>query len=514
MSHRLDFPRGFRWGAATAAAQIEGAGHQDGKGDSIWDVLCRRPGAIVDGSDIEVACDHYHRMPEDVALMKDLGIGTYRFSVSWARVMPDGRTVNPAGLDFYARLVDRLEAAGVTPWLTLYHWDLPEALQQRGGWVNRDTAAWFSDYAGVVYDRLGARVPTWTTLNEPWCSSLLSYAAGEHAPGHTDPVEAVAAVHHLLLGHGLALRTLRSRAEAAGESPEVGITLNFSVVHPADPDSPADADAARRIDGLATRLFADPIFRGSYPADVVEDMRSGAGADIEQFVAPGDLELIGAPIDVLGVNFYNGQMVTGADAPAPGAGVTPAAVGTPAPVAGTPSSIGGRGGARLRPPVTHDRYGFPHGSPNVGSEWVRSVPRDLPRTHMGWEVDADDLRALLVRLHHDYTGPAGIPLVITENGAAYEDVPDGHGCVDDSDPVNGRVAYLRDHLAAVHRAIQQGADVRGYLVWSLLDNFEWALGYTKRFGIVRVDFRTQERTPKASALWYREVMADNAVGVD
>jgi len=281
MSHRLDFPRGFRWGAATAAAQIEGAGHQDGKGDSIWDVLCRRPGAIVDGSDIEVACDHYHRMPEDVALMKDLGIGTYRFSVSWARVMPDGRTVNPAGLDFYARLVDRLEAAGVTPWLTLYHWDLPEALQQRGGWVNRDTAAWFSDYAGVVYDRLGARVPTWTTLNEPWCSSLLSYAAGEHAPGHTDPVEAVAAVHHLLLGHGLALRTLRSRAEAAGESPEVGITLNFSVVHPADPDSPADADAARRIDGLATRLFADPIFRGSYPADVVEDMRSGAGAGDE-----------------------------------------------------------------------------------------------------------------------------------------------------------------------------------------------------------------------------------------
>ncbi len=508
MSHRLDFPQGFRWGAATSAAQIEGAGHEDGKGDSIWDVLCRRPGAIIDGSDIEVACDHYHRMPQDVALMKDLGIGTYRFSVSWARVMPDGYAVNPQGLDFYARLVDQLEAAGIAPWLTLYHWDLPEALQQRGGWVNRDTAARFADYAGVVYDRLGGRVRTWTTLNEPWCSSLLAYAAGEHAPGHTDPVEAVAAVHHLLLGHGLALRTVRSRAEAAGESPEVGITLNFSTIHPADPESPADVEAARRIDGLTTRLFADPIFRGSYPDDVIKDMRNGAGADIEQFVAPGDLELISAPIDVLGVNFYNGQMVTGVDAPAPVNAAVPVAA------AGAPWSCGDQGRPRPRPPVTHDRYGFPHGSPHVGSEWVRSVARDLPRTDMGWEVNADDLYALLVRLHRDYTGPARIPLVITENGAAYDDVADEQGWVDDSDPANGRLAYLREHLAAVHRAIQQDADVRGYLVWSLLDNFEWALGYTKRFGIVRVDFQTQERTPKASALWYRDVIASNAVTMD
>ncbi len=519
MTRTFDFPQGFRWGVATAAAQIEGAGHEDGKGDSIWDVLCRRPGAIVDGSDIEVACDHYHRVPQDVALMGDLGVGTYRFSTSWARVMPDGRTLNPAGLDFYERLVDELLEAGIAPWLTLYHWDLPEALQQRGGWVNRDTASLFADYAGIVFDRLGARVPTWTTLNEPWCSSLLAYAGAEHAPGLTDPVEAVAAAHHLLLGHGLALQRLRSKAAAAGLDPEIGLTLNFSVVHPQDPEDAGDVEAARRLDGLAVRLFADPIFRGSYPADVVDDMRAGAGADIEQFMRPGDLELISAPIDVLGVNFYNGQMVSGADAPAgirgaagPGA-PDGHAIGGPSP-AGSPSSAipaaGGRdeGGARLRPPVTHDRYGFPHGSPNVGSEWVRGVPRGLPQTAMGWEVGPDDLRELLVRLHRDYTGPAGIPLVVTENGAAYDDVPDGSGFVDDS---GDRLAYIRDHLVAVHQAIEQGADVAGYLVWSLLDNFEWALGYTKRFGIVRVDFETQERTPKASALWYRDVMAANAV---
>ncbi|MCI1787797.1 MAG: GH1 family beta-glucosidase [Actinomyces sp.] len=488
MSHRLDFPRGFRWGAATAAAQIEGAGREDGKGDSIWDALCRRPGAIADGSDIEVACDHYHRMPEDVALMRELGIGTYRFSVSWARVMPDGRTVNPAGLDFYSRLIDRLSEAGIRPWLTLYHWDLPERLQQAGGWVNRDTASLFADYAGAVYDRLGGRVPTWTTLNEPWCSSMLSYAAGEHAPGHADPVEAVAAVHHLLLAHGQAVEVLRERAARAGESPEIGLTLNFTVAHPADPSSEADRDAARRIDGLRNRLFTDPVFRGEYPEDVLQDMRSGAGADLARFVRPGDLELIGAPIDVLGVNFYNGEMVAGAAE----------ASSSPAP----------------DPLVRHDRFGFPHRSANIGSEWVRSVPRGLPRTDMGWEVEPDDLRRLLVRLHRDYTGPAGIPLVVTENGAAYADRPDAAGFVDDAAPDDSRTAYIRDHLAAVHRAIQEGADVDGYLVWSLLDNFEWALGYTKRFGIVHVDYETQERTPKASALWYRDVIAANAVTME
>lgn len=474
----LTFPEGFRWGAATAAAQIEGAGHEGGKGDSIWDTFCREPGTIIDGSDIEVACDHYHRVPQDVALMQDLALGTYRFSVSWARVMPDGHTLNAEGLDFYESLVDQLLAAGIRPWLTLYHWDLPQPLQDRGGWTERATAQAFAEYARTVYRRLGAKVDTWTTLNEPWCSSLLSYACGEHAPGHTSPEEAVAAVHHLLLAHGLAVRAIREEAEARSEQPRVGITLNFSTVHACDPSDEGDLDAARRIDGLANRLFLDPIFRGEYPADVVEDMR--AEADILASVESGDLEVISSPIDVLGVNFYNGQQVA-------------------APVPGEEAAVEWRNGA-----------GLLRRSPNVGSEGVRMVPRDLPHTAMGWEVDADDLRLLLVRLHREYTGPVGIPLVITENGAAYEDHPDAQGFVDDS---ADRLAYVRDHLAAVHRAIEEGADVTGYLVWSLMDNFEWALGYTRRFGIVRVDFATQQRTPKASALWFREVSRTNSIEV-
>lgn len=475
----LTFPEGFRWGAATAAAQIEGAGHEGGKDDSIWDTFCREPGTIIDGSDIEVACDHYHRMPQDVALMQGLGLGTYRFSVSWARVMPDGHTLNPEGLDFYERLVDELLAAGIRPWLTLYHWDLPQPLQDRGGWTERATSEAFAEYARVVYRRLGAKVDTWTTLNEPWCSSLLSYACGEHAPGHTSPEEGVAAVHHLLLAHGLAVRAIREEAEARGEQPRVGITLNFSTVHACDPTDEGDLDAARRIDGLANRLFLDPIFRGEYPTDVVEDMR--AEADILASVEPGDLELISAPIDVLGVNFYCGQQVA---APDPG---------------------------DEAPLVWRNEAGLLRRSPNVGSERVRTVPRELPHTAMGWEVEADDLRLLLVRLHREYTGPVGVPLVITENGAAYEDHPDAEGFVDDS---ADRLVYVRDHLAAVHAAIQEGADVTGYLVWSLMDNFEWAWGYTRRFGIVRVDFQTLERTPKASALWFRDVALANAVEVD
>lgn len=483
----LTFPEGFQWGAATAAAQIEGAGHEGGKGDSIWDVLCREPGAIVDSSDIEVACDHYHRMDADVALMKDLGIGTYRFSVSWARVMPDGYTPNPQGIAFYERLVDALVGAGIRPWLTLYHWDLPRPLQEAGGWTSRETASAFVDYARYVYAHLGSRVDTWTTLNEPWCSSFLSYAAGEHAPAHTDPAEAVAAVHHLLLAHGWAVSAIREAARERGEDPRVGITLNFSTVHPADPRDAGDLDAARRIDGLANRVFLDPIFRGSYPADVVEDMRgAGLGCDIGAHVRPGDMAAIAAPIDVLGVNFYNGCVVAAPD----------------------PDD--------RSPLVTTGAGGRPRRSPNVGSERVRYVPRDVAHTAMGWEVEPEDLRLLLTRLHRDYTSTAGpdgtgIPLVITENGAAYDDHPDASGFVDDS---GDRAAYIRDHLAAVHRAIGDGARVAGYLVWSLMDNFEWAWGYTRRFGVVRVDFDTLERTPKASALWFGGVARTNSIEVD
>lgn len=307
----LTFPEGFRWGVATAAAQIEGAAHEGGKADSIWDVFAREPGAILNSSNLDVTCDHYHRLGEDIALMKDLGVGTFRFSVSWARVMPDGRTVNEEGLDFYERLVDALRAAHVDPWLTLYHWDLPAALGEKGGWTKRETAFLFADYARAVYERLGSKAGVWTTLNEPWCSSLLSYAGGEHAPGHTDPGEAVAAAHHLLLAHGLGVKAIREAAAArGGEKPTLGITLNFTVAHPADPNEPGDIDAARRIDGTSNRLFLGPILRGAYPDDVVADMAATEDGDercdIRTWIRQGDLEIISTPIDVLGVNFYNG----------------------------------------------------------------------------------------------------------------------------------------------------------------------------------------------------------------
>lgn len=470
----MTFPPSFSWGTATAAYQIEGARHEGGRRDSIWDTFAHTPGAVVNGDTGDVTCDHYHRMPSDVALMASLGIDTYRFSVSWARVCPDGRTPNPEGLDFYARLVEELVGRGIRPWLTLYHWDLPQALQDRGGWTNRDTASAFADYAGAVLDRLGDRVPVWTTLNEPWCSSFLSYAAGEHAPGHTSPTEAVDAAHHLLLGHGLAVQRIRA------DRPDVtvGITTNHTVADPADPSNPADVDAARRIDGAFNRVFLDPLFRGEYPADVLEDM---AEAGLGRAARDGDFAVISSPIDVLGVNYYNGAAVAGA-----------------VPGDESPLVFAGPGG-------------LPRRSPYVGSERVRFVPRGLPVTAMGWEVQPEGLTRLLVRLHEEYTGPAGVTLHVTENGAAYDDVPDAAGFVDDT---HTRLAYVRDHLAAVHAAIEAGAAVDGYMVWSMLDNFEWAWGLAKRFGIVRVDFDTLQRTPKASALWYAEVARSGSVTLD
>lgn len=472
MTGRLEFPPGFMWGTATAAFQIEGAAREDGRRDSIWDAFCRIPGAIADGSDGSVACDHYHRMPADVALLASLGLGTYRFSTSWARVRPDDGPTNPAGLDFYSRLVDELLGRGIRPWLTLYHWDLPQALQEKGGWTNRDTAHRFADYAEAVFAALGDRVPVWTTLNEPWCSSFLAHAGGEHAPGHTSPSEAVDAAHHLLLGHGLATQRLR---EAADGDVVLGITTNHMVLDPADPQNPADVDAARRADGAYNRVFLDPLFRGAYPADVLEDMRE---AGLGRVAREGDMEIIATPIDVLGVNYYTGSVVAAAD-----------------PDDRSPLQWRTPGGLLRR-------------SPRVGSERVRDLPTALPATAMGWAIQPEGLQRILTRLHAEYTGPAGIPLVVTENGAAFDDVPDAAGYVDDSAT---RLAYIRDHLAAVHRAIAAGADVRGYLAWSLLDNFEWAFGYEKRFGIVRVDYDTQARIPKASARWLGEAARANAV---
>jgi beta-glucosidase len=448
----LKFPSDFLWGSATAAYQIEGAAHTDGRTPSIWDTFARRPGAVDGGDTGDVACDHYHRYREDVALMAGLGLGSYRFSVAWPRVQPRGRgPANQRGLDFYRRLVDELLARGIVPWITLYHWDLPQELEDAGGWPARDTAGRFAEYASLVHDALGDRVRYWTTLNEPWVSAFLGYANGVHAPGRRDPAAAIHATHHLMLGHGLATAALRA---AAGADAQIGITLNLYPVSPATAAA-GDVDAARRIDGLANRLFLDPLLRGTYPADVRADL-----APVSDFghVRAGDPTIISAPIDMLGVNFYNGQVVAAPDEDA-----------RPDPV-------------------------WP------GSERVRFVGRGAPVTAMGWEVHPPDLTQTLCRLATDYPG---VPLYVTENGAAYFDEVGSDGEVHDPD----RIAYLDAHLRACHEAIALGAPLKGYFAWSLLDNFEWAYGYSRRFGLVYVDYPTQRRILKSSARWYAETIA-------
>ena len=444
---RADFPDDFVWGVATSSYQIEGATKEDGRGESIWDTFAGTPGRVVDGDNGEVAVEHFHRYEDDVALMADLGVEAYRFSVAWPRVQPPGSgPVNPAGLDFYDRLVDALLARGITPWATLYHWDLPQPLEDAGGWPARDTAYRFAEYAGMVADRLGDRVKHFITLNEPWCSAFLGYASGRHAPGRSDGAAALAASHHLLLGHGLAVAELRSRVPDA----QVGITLNLYPVDPAH-DGPGTQDAVRRIDGLSNRWFLDPVLRGAYPKDVMEDV---AHVSDLSFVEPGDLERISTPLDFLGVNYYTRHVV------APGA--------------------------------------FP------GSSAVEFRDRGLPTTATGWEVDPDGLHDILTRVTRDY---GDIPIVLTENGAAFDDVLED-GQVHDLE----RLDFLRTHLLASRRAIRAGVPLRGYFAWSLLDNFEWAEGYAKRFGIVHVDFRTQVRTIKDSGRWYAAFLAGGEPG--
>lgn len=458
---RATWPDGFIWGSATAAAQIEGAAHEDGKEDSIWDAFARVPGAIANGENLDVAVDHYHRMPADVRLMKELGLDSYRFSTSWARVRPGDRAVNPAGLDFYSRLVDELLEAGILPWLTLYHWDLPQALEEKGGWANRDTAYRFVEYATDVYAALGDRVSHWTTFNEPFCSSLIGYASGVHAPGRMEPRAAIAAVHHQHLAHGLAVNALR---ELGAE--KLGITLNLSNAIPLDANDPVDLEAARRFDSLQNRIFIEPILRGAYPEDTLHDLEPfGLG----EVIKPGDLEIISAPIDFLGVNHYHDDVISGHPDDS--------------------GSDGHSGGAT--------REGA---SPWVGSEYITFPSRGLPRTAMNWEVNPGGLRTLLVRLTAEYDNLP--PLYITENGAAYDDVISEDGHVHDAE----RTQYVMDHIAAVKEAIDAGADVRGYFVWSLLDNFEWSWGYGKRFGIVRVDYDTLVRTVKDSGLAYSKLI--------
>jgi beta-galactosidase len=465
---RRAFPHDFLFGAATAAYQIEGSAHEDGRTDSIWDTFSRVPGAVVNADNGDVACDHYHRYAGDVELMKELGLETYRFSTSWARIRPDGGPVNPAGLDFYSRLVDELLGAGIKPWLTLYHWDLPQALEETGGWANRDTAEKFRDYALSVHDVLGDRVGVWTTLNEPWCSAFVGYTAGVHAPGRQSKTDGLAAGHHLLLGHGLAVEALRERDPAL----ELGITLNLTVAKPVDPARPGDVDAARRIDGQLNRFFLDPLFRGSYPADVLEDVEHLGFAP---FVRDGDLSQIHQPLDSFGVNYYNGSLVSDRPTEAP--------------------------------QLAHDPTNRVTGSPFPAADGVFNHPQGLPVTAMDWVVQPDGLRELLVRIQAEYTGPAGTGLYVTENGAAYDDVVAADGSVHDVD----RTRFLQLHLGAVLDAIDEGVDVKGYFYWSLLDNYEWAWGYQKRFGIVRVDYDTQARTIKDSGHEYAAIIASRSL---
>jgi beta-glucosidase len=453
---RRDFPADFVWGTATAAYQIEGAIAEDGRLPSIWDTFSHTPGAVLGGDTGDVACDHYHRADADVALMAELGLAAYRFSISWPRVVPTGSgAVNQAGLDFYSRLVDRLLEAGIAPAVTLYHWDLPQPLQDAGGWTNRETAHRFAEYAGVVGRALGDRVGTFITLNEPWCSAFLGHSSGEHAPGHHDNAEALTAAHHLNLAHGLGASALRTVLPSTGK---VMLTVNPSVARPAS-DSAADRDAARHVDAVANRIFLDPVFRSRYPQDLLDDLRHLTDWS---FIRDGDARLIGVPIDALGVNYYTPALVAAGPATGPGAAAFP------------------------------------------GTDLAHYVPQHGPYTAMGWRIEPQAMTELLLRLHRDYPD---VPLVITENGAAYDDVVAPDGQVHDAD----RTEYLRTHLGAVHDAIKAGVDVRGYYLWSLMDNFEWAWGFSKRFGIVHVDFATQQRTIKDSGHWYRSVIAANAL---
>jgi len=432
MSDQLHFPPSFFWGVATSAFQIEGAASADGKGPSIWDTFSHTPGKVIDGSNGDIACDHYHRYPEDVSLMASLHVDAYRFSMAWARVQPAGKGAwNEAGFAFYEKLLDELDSKNIAAHVTLYHWDLPQALQDEGGWLNRDTAYHFAAYAAEVARRFGHRLKTIATHNEPWCTANLGYGNGQFAPGVTDLKQSIQVSHHLLLSHGLAMKAMR----AVGSTAQLGIVLNQWTSDPAT-DSQADRDAAEFEYSRSVEWFMDPIFKGHYP----ELALRVHGADAPD-VKDGDFDIIRQPIDFLGVNYYFRHFASTETPP-------------------------------------------------------RKPEAALGTTDMGWEIYPQGLTELLVKLHGAYELP---PIYITENGMANPD-----RVVDGAVPDRERIDFVQRHLAALLEAMDQGVDVRGYFLWSLLDNFEWNSGYAKRFGIVHVDYETQQRTPKASALWYRE----------
>ena len=446
---KTSFPPEFRFGVATSAYQIEGAVHEDGRGESIWDRFCQTPGRILDGDNGDVACDHYHRWERDLDLIAELGLDTYRFSIAWPRIVPDGRGgINQSGLDFYRRLVEGALERGIKPLATLYHWDLPQALEDTGGWTNRETAVAFAEYAEVVVAALGDVVTDWITQNEPWVSAVEGYAQGKKAPGVTDWPSAICASHHLLLSHGLAIDAFRAVGPADGR---IGITLNLAPMIPAS-DTEIDVAAAVRADGYHNRWYLDPVLRGRYPADMLEHYAAHS-VDLA-FIDDGDEAIIGRPTDFLGVNYY---------------------------------SVG-----RI-----HDASDASEGDASfLGFEFL---PAREPVTAMGWEIAPSAFTDLLIRLDRDY-GP--LPMMITENGGAF-----GEEASDWSVQDPARVAFLAAHFDAAQKAIAKGVDLEAYFVWSLLDNFEWESGYRPRFGIVRVDYETQERTLKDSALWYRDLVA-------
>ncbi len=446
----LSFPKGFVWGASTASYQIEGAWEEDGKGESIWDRFSHTPGNIVDGSSGDVACDHYHRYPEDIRLMKELGLKAYRLSVSWPRVLPAGKgRINPKGLDFYERLVDALLAAGIEPFLTLYHWDLPQKLQEAGGWANRETVGHFEAYAEAVSGRLADRVHNWMTHNEPWVAAFVGHLYGEHAPGIKDLKTALQAAHHILLSHGRAVPLLRAGGD---RRTRVGIVHNLEWVNPFS-EREEDLAAARRHDGAFNRWFVDPLFKGSYPQDMLE----WYGDKIPR-MEQGDLETIAAPIDFLGINYYT------------------------------------------RRTIAHDEQGDFIKVKRIRYHFIPHANFEQ------WEVNPEGLYLLLRRVHRDYGEPE---LYVTESGTPLGEEVRPDGTV--ADP--GRLEYLKRHFAAAWHAIQEGVKLRGYFVWSLMDNFEWACGYTKRFGLTYVDYATQKRTVKQSGRWYAEVIRRNGIAV-
>ena len=448
MSEQLKFPRNFVWGAATASYQIEGAWQADGKGESIWDRFSHTHGKVANGDTGDVACDHYHRWQDDVILLKELGIKAYRFSIAWPRILPRGRgSVNSAGLSFYDRLVDALLEADITPYITLYHWDLPQILQDEGGWPARDITQAFCELTDIVSRSLGDRIDHWTTINEPFVISMLGYYYGEHAPGHQDQHEALQAAHHVLLAHGQAVPIIRSNVPDA----QVGVVIDYHPITPASA-SQADADQMRFKDGSLNRWFLDALAGRGYPQDMVDDFQTDLA-----FVKPGDMQTIAEPVDYLGVNYYTRLIAR---------------------------------------------------SETVPEKDNLSVEVRLgPATQMGWEVYPQGLYDTLERINREYDFPV---LYITENGAAYPDALDADGKINDPQ----RLAYIQGHLQAIYDAIQDGIPVQGYFVWSFMDNFEWAFGYTRRFGLVYVDFETQQRIPKQSAYWYRQVIEQNGIVPD